>query len=101
MGIGNFGLTELIIILVIVAVIFGTAKLRNMGGDLGSALRSFRKGLSGDSGEEDAKEQAAEKAPAATKTETQAPVAREAAAKAPAAKKTTASKRKPRAKKAN
>lgn len=49
MGIGNFGWMELLVILVIVAVIFGTAKLRNMGGDLGAALRSFRAGLKGES----------------------------------------------------
>ena len=53
MGLGNFGFTELLIILLIVALVFGTAKLRNMGGDLGSALRSFRKGLKGESEETD------------------------------------------------
>ena len=36
------GITELLIILVIVALLFGTKKLRSMGGDLGSALKSFR-----------------------------------------------------------
>jgi len=41
----SFGITELIIILVIVVLLFGTRKLRNMGGDLGSAIRSFRKAV--------------------------------------------------------
>lgn len=45
----NFGIWELLIILVIVALLFGTAKLRNIGGDLGSALRSFRSALKDDS----------------------------------------------------
>lgn len=45
----NFGIWELVIILVIVALLFGTAKLRNIGGDLGSALRSFRSALRDDS----------------------------------------------------
>lgn len=45
MGIGNFGITELLIILAIIALLFGTSKLRNIGGDLGTAIRSFRKGL--------------------------------------------------------
>lgn len=33
---------ELLVILLIVALLFGTKKLRNMGGDLGSAIKSFR-----------------------------------------------------------
>ncbi len=49
----NFGIWELVIILVIVALLFGTAKLRNIGGDLGSALRSFRSALKDDSEDDD------------------------------------------------
>ena len=37
---------QLLIILVIVAVIFGTKRLRDVGGDLGSAVKSFRKAMS-------------------------------------------------------
>ena len=33
---------QLVIILVIVLLLFGTKKLRNIGGDLGGAIRSFR-----------------------------------------------------------
>lgn len=47
----NFGIWELVIILIIVALLFGTTKLRNMGGDLGSALKSFRSALKDDSDE--------------------------------------------------
>jgi sec-independent protein translocase protein TatA len=42
---GGFGMTELIVILVIVIMLFGTKKLRNMGGDLGSAIKGFRKAM--------------------------------------------------------
>ncbi|MBL1142249.1 MAG: twin-arginine translocase TatA/TatE family subunit [Proteobacteria bacterium] len=42
----GFGVSELLIILLIVALLFGTKKLRNMGGDLGSALKSFRSAVS-------------------------------------------------------
>jgi sec-independent protein translocase protein TatA len=42
----GFGISELLIILLIVALLFGTKKLRNMGGDLGSALKSFRSAVS-------------------------------------------------------
>ena len=38
----GFGITELVIVLVIVILLFGTKKLRSLGGDLGSALKSFR-----------------------------------------------------------
>lgn len=38
----GFGITELLIVLAIVALLFGTKKLRNMGGDLGGAIKSFR-----------------------------------------------------------
>ena len=36
------GLLEFSIILVIVALIFGTKKLRNIGSDLGSAVKGFK-----------------------------------------------------------
>jgi len=36
---------QLLIILVIVAVIFGTKRLKDVGGDLGSAVKSFRKAM--------------------------------------------------------
>lgn len=38
----NMGPVQLVIILVIIIAIFGTKKLRNMGGDLGSAVKGFR-----------------------------------------------------------
>jgi len=38
----GFGITELIIVLIIVILLFGTKKLRSLGGDLGGALKSFR-----------------------------------------------------------
>jgi|TARA_B100000959_G_scaffold255969_1_gene288779 sec-independent protein translocase protein TatA len=42
------GPTELLILLVIVALLFGTKKLRGMGGDLGSAIKSFKSALKDD-----------------------------------------------------
>ena len=39
------GTTELIIILLIVLVIFGAGKLKNIGGDIGSAIKSFKEGM--------------------------------------------------------
>lgn len=42
----GIGIKELAIILVIVLLVFGTKKLRNMGGDLGSAIKNFKKSMS-------------------------------------------------------
>ena len=44
----SFGIWELAIVLLIVALLFGTKKLRSMGGDLGSALKGFRSALKDD-----------------------------------------------------
>ena len=42
----SFGITELIIILVIVLLLFGTTKLKSLGSDLGSAIKGFRTAVS-------------------------------------------------------
>lgn len=42
----NFGVGELIIILVIVLVLFGAGRISGIGSELGSAIRNFREGLS-------------------------------------------------------
>ena len=44
----DIGPTELIIILVIVLVLFGTSRIATIGRDFGTAMREFRKGLTGD-----------------------------------------------------
>ncbi len=41
----GFGPTELIIILVIVILLFGVGRVGRIGGELGSAVANFRKGL--------------------------------------------------------
>jgi len=51
---------QLVIILGIVILLFGTKKLRNVGGDLGNAIKSFKKAVK--TGEEEsANEQIAQK----------------------------------------
>jgi sec-independent protein translocase protein TatA len=45
---------QLLIILVIVALIFGTKRLKEVGGDLGSALKSFRKAMNTGDTDDDA-----------------------------------------------
>ena len=43
--IGGISVTQLLILLVIVMLVFGTKRLRNIGSDLGSAIKGFRKGM--------------------------------------------------------
>lgn len=45
-----FGISpmQLVIILVIVVLLFGTKKLRGLGGDLGSAMKGFKNAMSDD-----------------------------------------------------
>ena len=47
------GVPQLLIILVIVALIFGTKRLKEVGGDLGSAVKSFRKAMNQVEGHDD------------------------------------------------
>lgn len=50
MGIGGISIWQLLIIMAIVLMLFGTKKLRNLGGDLGSALKDFKKAINNDEG---------------------------------------------------
>lgn len=43
--IGNIGPVQLLIILLIVLLIFGTKRIRSLGSDLGGAIKEFRKGM--------------------------------------------------------
>ena len=42
---GSFSIWHWLIVLIIVALIFGTKKLRNIGADLGSAVKGFKEGM--------------------------------------------------------
>ena len=44
----DIGPTELLIILVIVVILFGSGRIAKLGGELGQGMREFRKGLSGE-----------------------------------------------------
>jgi len=54
MGLGGISIWQLLIILVIVVMIFGTKRLKNLGGDLGGAIKGFRNAM-GDSKEDKGK----------------------------------------------
>ena len=61
--IGGISVTQLLILLVIVMLVFGTKRLRNIGSDLGSAVKGFRKGI-----EEEPEDKEPEKITTAEKT---------------------------------
>lgn len=74
MGIGGISPWSLLLILVIVLLLFGTKKLRGLGGDLGGALKGFKKAMSDDNA--NASEQEAKKVEA-DETDEQTPITEE------------------------
>ena len=44
----HFNPVELIIVLLIVVVLFGAGRVSRLGGELGTAIREFKRGLSGE-----------------------------------------------------
>jgi sec-independent protein translocase protein TatA len=45
---GSFSIWHWLIVLLVVVLIFGTKKLRNLGQDLGGAVKGFKEGMKGD-----------------------------------------------------
>src|SRR5260363_117987 len=52
---GSFSIGHWLIVLLIVALVFGTRKLRDLGSDLGSAIKGFKEGLRDGAGRGDGK----------------------------------------------
>ena len=50
---GSFSIWHWLIVLLVVVLVFGTKKLRNIGSDLGGAVKGFKEGMKGE-GEKDA-----------------------------------------------
>jgi len=48
MGFGGISIWQLLIVLAIILLLFGTKRLRNIGGDLGGALKGFKKAINED-----------------------------------------------------
>ncbi|MEQ8802581.1 twin-arginine translocase TatA/TatE family subunit [Haliea sp.] len=62
MGIGGISIWQLLIILAIVIMLFGTKRLRTLGSDLGSAVKGFRKSIKDDDSTTDSADTEAEDA---------------------------------------
>jgi len=69
MGMGGISIWQLLIVLAIVIMLFGTKRLRTLGSDLGSAVKGFRKTMQDDGAADTAagKEQPEETAASAEK----------------------------------
>jgi sec-independent protein translocase protein TatA len=50
---GSFSIWHWLIVLLVVVLIFGTKKLKNIGSDLGSAVKGFKDGVKGGAAESD------------------------------------------------
>ncbi|QGG79302.1 twin-arginine translocase TatA/TatE family subunit [Litorivicinus lipolyticus] len=48
MGLGGVSVWQLLIVLAILIMVFGTKKLKGLGGDLGGAVKGFKKAMSDD-----------------------------------------------------
>ncbi len=51
---GGIGIWQLLIVAVIIVLLFGTKKLRNLGSDLGSAVKGFKSAVTDESAKKDA-----------------------------------------------
>jgi sec-independent protein translocase protein TatA len=61
MGVGGISIWQLLIILVIVVLLFGTNRLKTIGSDLGEAIKGFRNSMS--NGNKDESDETAQKPP--------------------------------------
>lgn len=49
MGLGGISIWQLLIVLVIVVMVFGSKRIKSLGGDLGGAVRGFKKAMNDNS----------------------------------------------------
>ncbi len=47
---GEISITKLLVVAALVVLLFGTKKLRTLGGDLGAAIKGFKKAMNDDDG---------------------------------------------------
>ena len=67
MGIG--GIWQWVVVLAIILLLFGTKKLRNIGSDMGHAVRGFKKGMAAEDKKPESLTDEGKEQPAATATE--------------------------------
>ena len=52
---GNIGIVQLVIVLLVIALLFGTKRLRGLGSDLGKAVKGFRHSITDNDRQPDTK----------------------------------------------
>ena len=57
MGVGGISVWQLLIILAIVVMLFGTKRLRTLGSDLGAAIKGFRSSVTSDDADEESEDE--------------------------------------------
>lgn len=67
----SFGIPELLIILAIILLLFGTTKLKSLGSDLGSAIKGFRNAITSDEEEKEGEEKEPGKLTGSTTSESE------------------------------
>ena len=60
MGLGGISMWQLLIVLLIVVLLFGTKKLKGLGSDLGDAIKGFKKAVNDDTDKADKADKAIE-----------------------------------------
>ena len=63
MGLGGISIWQLLIILAIVILVFGTKRLKNIGADLGNAVKGFRSAMSSADKDDDGEPKSLEQDP--------------------------------------
>ena len=69
---GTFSIWHWLVVLAVIVLVFGTKKLRNLGGDLGAAVRGFKQGMKEDENAKLQEPAASASATASEATEAQA-----------------------------
>ena len=67
MGLGGISIWQLLIILVIVVLLFGTKRLKSLGSDLGGAVKGFKKALDDGDNESEIEDKSTEQKKTETK----------------------------------
>ncbi|MDD0972865.1 twin-arginine translocase TatA/TatE family subunit [Pseudomonas fontis] len=75
---GGIGIWQLVIVLVIVFMLFGTKRLKGLGADVGEAIQGFRKSMGASGTPEEPPQQVQQRAPLQGETVQQAQTDRQA-----------------------
>lgn len=73
MGLGGISIWQLLVVLAIVIMVFGTKRLGSLGSDLGSAIKGFKKAISEDDTSDTTSPEALDKVKREQQSDTETP----------------------------